>query len=337
MKMTRNKLLLILVLFLALIVFFIFHVPDSVESRVNELSKIIELNESSEAKGKFEDFMSKYNDEDKLAIFENIPFALMKDNRTWMVESMNESLPSWEDSESFNAKYLLTELKLEERRNMRVIKNIDEIKIKKSFNSINSIVDTIYVLGEENWDVKKGGFYVVNEGINLKLFYEKNGLDVKSFDFKIFDIENSYIFDVKYENSLLTISPTLDQYEDDGAYELGEKIKFYEVERFKEYFSEKYSLAPTVLSIEFSDDIFKKPEDASDDKAEYMKILFNRSEIKELDSVRNLTYVGSMRIEFMKEVTSQKENDKEEKKEDAQQKRELVSEKSLYINLFKDM
>ncbi len=205
MRKLRNFFIIFFVLVIACIIFFIFHVPDSAEARVKELSKTIEFHEAVEAQSRFIAFMKKYNDAEKLAIFENLSFTLLKDNRVWLVEAMNQVLPSWVDSESFNAKYLLTELKLEEKRNMRVIKNLDVVKKNIKLNTVEDLVDELYEQGKQNWQVEAGDFYVVDNSLQASVKYQLGKYNLEKFKITLFEIQNAYIFEVEYAKNLKTM------------------------------------------------------------------------------------------------------------------------------------
>ncbi len=333
MRKLRNFVIIFFVFIIAFTIFFIFHVPDSAEARVKKLSKSIEFYEDVEAQSKFIDFMNKYNDAEKLDIFENLSFTVLKDNRVWLVETMNTVLPSWVDSDSFNAKYLLTELKLEEKRNMRVIKNIDVVKEKITLQTIDELLNELYKQGKVHWQVEAGDFYVVDNSLEASIKYQNGKYNLEKFKITLFEIQNAYLFEVEYANDILTITPSLEKIEDNGAFELAEKIKFYELARFKNYFEKNYSINTNTCFFTLSDTLLDKPKETTD-AINYLDILYNRSQIDALIDISELRYVGSIKLDFMNE----------ELVEDVQNigivntpPVNQIIQKQILVNLFKDI
>ncbi len=334
MKKLRNFLIAIFIFVIAIIIFFIFHVPDSAEARVKELEKSIEFYEDVEAKSRFIEYMDKYKDEEKLEIFENLSFTLLKDNRVWLVEAMNQVLPSWVESESFNAKYLLTELKLEEKRNMRLIKNLDVVKIKKKINSFDELVNEVYKQGKDNWQVEAGNFYVVDNSLEISVKYQNQNYSLEKIKLTLFEIQDAYIFDLEYADSVLTIVPSIEKYEDNGAFELEEKLKFYELERFRKYFEKNYLVQTNTCLFSLSDSVMNKPADEKNNNIIYLNLLYNKSDIRTLVDIAELRYVASMKLDFINELIG---NDEQKKAKTKKQSKDLIIQKQILVNLFKDI
>ncbi len=334
MKKLRNFLIIFFLIIIALTIFFIFHVPDSAEARVKQLSKSIEFYEDVEAQSRFIDFMNKYDDAEKLDIFENLSFTVLKDNRVWLVEAMNTVLPSWVDSESFNAKYLLTELKLEEKRNMRVIKNLDVLKEKMVLNTIDDLVNEIYQKGKANWQVETGDFYVVDNSLEATVKYQNGKYHLEKFKITVFEIQNAYIFEVEYDGKMLTITPSADKIEDNGAFELSEKIGFYELARLKKYVEKKYNVKSNTCYFILSDKLLDKPKDENNTTIDYLDILYNRNQIENLTDISELRYVGSMKLDFINEITEEENQNLSTAKKQATMQN---IQKQILVNLFKDI
>ncbi len=336
MKKIRNTVVILFILIFALLIFFIFHVPDSTESRVNKLADEIALYEAIEAENRFINFMLQYENKEKLEIFENLPVSLIKDNRAWLVPAMNKTLHTWVDSTSFNARYLLTELKLEEKRNMRLIKNLNVVTSTKNLHSLPEIAAEIYQLGKEHWAIEEGDFYVLDDSLHAQIKYVEAAYNIEDFKVRLFEIQNSYVFDVEYKDGKMLITPSLEQFEDNGAYELAEKLGFYELERFKLYFEKKYSIQADGVQFKLSDKLLNKPVENKEKKIkqqkniEYIDVLYNREKIKKLENINDLRYVGSLAINY-----SLEKEPKKNKKTTDDNKEEFLNQ--FMINLFKDM
>lgn len=322
MKKIKNYLLVAFILLFGLGAFFVFHVPDSVEARVNKLTEEISLNEKTEASAVFKKFMEQYEDKEKMAIFENLPFAVLKDNRDWLVATMNEMIPYWVESESFNAKYLLTELKLEEKRDKRVIKNLDRKKNRGKIVSFRDLIDKVYQNGKEHWNIEAGDFYVIDNSLSATIRQVDKKLEIESFKIQLFEIQNAYIFDVNYFDTTLTIRPSLKKFEDNGAYEFSEKLSFYELPRLKKYCSKLLGVESDHCVYILSDKLFGQPGSASGEGGnDYLNLKYNRREIEllqEIQELGELRYTGSLQIVFY----------------DAMGENVL---KQVFVNLFKDM
>ncbi len=325
MNKLKNIIIIVLVIVFALVIFFVFHVPDSPESRVKEISKIIEIYELEEAKDKVEEYFNQYSDEEKLEIFANLPFEVLKENRQWLVVMMNKSLPAWKEDDCFNARYLLTEFELEEKRNMRVIKNLDTFEIEQNYSDISILLKDIYKFSKDKWELRKESFYVVDNSLNVIMNYENDLLVLDEFEIKVFDIINSYIFNITYKDNILKIVPSVDKFEDNGAFELSEKINFYEIDRFLEYIKSFYDINTSTIKIVFSDKLIDAPISVDEgNERVYLNILYNKSQIYELVDISDLRYIGSIRIVF------------EAKKPDTKSKEEPQNIEFM-LNLFKDM
>lgn len=302
MRKVKNSLIIVLIVLAGLSVYFVFHVPDSPEARVKTLSSEISKYESVEAEEVFKEFMEKYNDVEKLEIFENLPFAMVKDNRGWLVGAMNETLPSWVASDSFNAKYLLTELKLEEKRDMRLIKNLGVVKKEVQISSLKQLSDEVYRIVKENWDIKVGDLYFVDDSLNVGVSIKNGAFVLEKMNGKLFEIQDAYIFEVSYAKSTLSVKPSLLKFEDNGAFELAEKMNFFELERFRDYFAKKGELDAKNCRFELSDRYLGAETDAGLQKSsDYFRIIYNKKELKELEDPGKFTYIGTVKMAFYDE------------------------------------
>ncbi|MDO4772533.1 MAG: hypothetical protein Q4A72_03115 [Bacillota bacterium] len=302
MRRIKNYLIIALILLAGLSVYFVFHVPDSPEARVKTLSSEISKYESVEAEEVFKEFMEKYSDAEKLEIFENLPFSMLKDNRRWLVGAMNETLPTWIGSESFNAKYLLTELKLEEKRDMRLIKNLGVVKKEVQISSLEQLSDEVYRIAKENWDIKVGDLYVVDDSLSATLGIQNGAFAIEKLNGKLFEIQDAYTFDVSYVKSTLSVKPSLQKFEDNGAFELAEKMSFFELERFRDHFAKKGEFDAKNCLFELSDRSLAAETDAGLQKnPDHFKIIYNRMELKELEDPAKFTYIGTVKMAYYDE------------------------------------
>ncbi len=335
MKKIKNILIILLILSILIIIFFVFHVPDSTESRVKEISKIIEIYDDEEARAKVDEYFNKYSDEEKLEIFANLPFDVLKDNRTWLVSLMNKSLPSWKDDDCFNALYLLTEFELEERRNMHLIKNLDIFEIEKTYYDTNSLIDDIYVFAKEKWDVGSGDFYVLDNTLLVNMAYDGENFVLENFKVEVFEIQNSYKFDISYDGNKLQIKPYLDKFEDNGAFELSEKLEFYEIDRFVDFIDEYNTINSEKYSCVLSDKMIDKPINNSEKEknAQYLNIIYNRKNIYNLVDISDFRYIGSIRLNFAESDENELKNTDKSKII----KKNKPNANDFILNLFKEM
>ncbi len=334
-NLDRKKIIIMAsAVFVFLIAFLFYNLPDSPESRVEKVAKLIELYEPAEAKTKITEYISNYNEKERLDIFSRLPFKVVKDNREWLVDLMNSTLPSWKQANCFNARYLLTEAELKEKQNMRVIKNLLPYQKEIVFNDLISFVKEIYSISKSTWKIDNENFYVVDNSLKAFINVDENGMKIEKFSIRLFDIQDSYLFDLEYDKDTLNITPSTDKFKDNGAFEFSEKLDFYEIERIVEYLKEAHDFDYFKYTVDISDSLINEP---SNNKASvrYFNIIYNRSNVDILDNISNGRYVGSM---IIKNKTIRKVSN-EEKTDDGKSKEVVVKEipvgGEVYINLFK--
>lgn len=323
------------------IVFFFFNVPEgSVEGRVSRVSEIFKYHENQDSVRLFKEYFEKYSKKERLEIFENMSFQVIKDNRIWLTKYLDGDLPEWRNLDCFNTTYLMTEVELDEKRNMRVIKNMKPATLKAAYSSYDEIISDVYSLAFKSWGVGKGDFYVVDGSLDAKLSFVDGKSTLNYLNIKVFSIETAYVFSLRYADSNLQLVPLDEKFDDNGAFELGEKLKFYECDRIFKYLKSTLKLMANnytcILKDKYIDS--KKTDSTAPLANEVIDLLYNRDFISRLDEKTSQKYVGS--IVFEKASANEDAPSEDKEKQDEENKNLAVPNKldsQVYskVNLFK--
>lgn len=336
MREQKNKIFALIIILIFIITVFVIHTPEeSVEGRINSIVEIFSFKEETDIKREFSNFLKPLSSKEKTIIFENLPFEIIKDNREWLINFLDEKIPEWKKIDCFNTTYLMTEVDLVEKQNMKVIKNLKTMDLKAEYKDFEKVLSDVYLVSEKNWKIKKGDFYVVDETFKGNITVVNGVSKIISFEIQLFLIDTGYKFDVFYKDGNLTIKPVDEKYNDNGAYEFSEKLNFYEYKRILEYINKNTAFKHKNVKVEFSD--FYVNDNLEDGRKEnisknYLDLLYNKKYISILKELGKNKYVGTLKYIPLSDVHVE---DEIEIKEKNKQKFNADQNSSLIVNLFK--
>ncbi len=333
MNITRNKIIVTILVILIIVLGFSFHTPStSLEGRINTVSEIFTRPDIVDVKRELKSYLDDLSSFQRLELFENLSFSLIKKHRSWLPGFLDEEISGWREKECFNTTYLMTEVALEEKRNMKVIKNMEPVQLKMKYQNLDDILDDVYALTEKSWSVKDGDFYVIDDTLKVKLRKSGGKSTLENFEIAVFVIDSGYKFEIEYRDETLVIMPLDEKVIDNGAYELREKIAYYEDDRIATYLMNKYGFSYTDYTLEYFDTYLNPTSDSSNKdsiSSKYLDILYNRDYISILEDLGQNKYVASIRYTFDNVVIIAESSSEEKQKEN-------VEKKMIYsINLFK--
>lgn len=350
-KNLKTLIMLGLAFFVLVIVFFIFYVPGgSVEGRVNGLSQIFNRKESADISFELVEYLGTFEPEERAEIFNKIPFKIVKENPELLINVFDESYPDWKELNSFNSNYLMTEVELIAKQNASPIKNTEPIKLKVSYNDLALMSTDIKSIFSKVWNIDDRSVFVVDNTLKCEMRIAKGETKVLKLEVEVFDIKTGYVFHLIYSGEHLEIKPENRKIEDDGAFELSEKIGVYDYKRLKNFISSHYKLRFEEYSLLFDDSFIDKKistnenEEGLSAQAGHLDVVIYSDLIKilDLDKDKNVGYAGSMRFRPISGVIKSKqegEADGENQEGRERQKQEESSqysyEKEISLNLFK--
>lgn len=350
-KNLKTLVMLGLGLTVLVIIFFIFYVPGgSVEGRVNGLSQIFNRKESADISFELVEYLGAFEPEERAEIFNMIPFKIVKENPELLIAVFDESYPGWKELNSFNSNYLMTEVELIAKQNASPIKNTEPIKLKVSYNDLAMMSADIKSIFSKVWNIDDRSVFVLDNTLKCEMRVTRGETRVLNLEVEVFDIKTGYVFHLKYSGEHLEIKPENRKVEDDGAFELSEKIGVYDYRRLKSFISSHFKLSFEEYSLLFDDSFIDKKisgnenEESTGARDGHLDVIIYSDLIKilDLDKDKNVSYAGSMRF---RPISSVKKSEQEgeagqenpEGKENQKQEEspQYSYEKEISLNLFK--
>lgn len=287
-----------LILLVLLLAFFVFYVPSgSVEGKVNGLGQIFKRKDIADISFELLEYLGNYSSEERAEIFNNIPFALVKENPDLLISVFDESYPGWKELNSFNSNYLMTEVELLAKQNASPIKNTEPVSLKVIYSDLASVGTDLKSILMKVWNIDERSVFVIDGSLTCELRQTKAESRLQHFRIELFDIKTGYVFRVDYRGDNLVIKPENRRVEDDGAFELSEKLGVYDFNRLKGFVSQEFKLNFDEYSLVFDDSfIDKKMGETGEDR--HLDLIIYSDLIKKLDMTKDkaVSYAGSMRF-----------------------------------------
>lgn len=298
-KNMRKIGVIVSVLVLLVIVFFIFYVPSgSVEGRANLIQQIFKRKDVADIHFELVDYLSDLKNDERAEVFNALPFSLVKENPDLLIAVFDESYPDWRELASFNSNYLMTEVELIEKQNASPIKHTEPVKVKNTYSELSALKDDIASTCSKEWNIEDKALYVVDGTIKCDMEIKNKTTEILSFEISVFDIKTGYVFGVKYNKGNLVIEPMNTKIEDNGAFELSEKLGIYDRKRLKDFVSKHYKLSFSeyrlILSDSFSEGTVKTQVDMADNKQLSIVLYSDMIKMPKSEKEKNISYAGTM-------------------------------------------